>query len=251
VIQDAGVEFVEVPRVGPSAGRNAAAAKARGHLLYFIDSDALPAANDLLARLVEVAAGLRRFGAAGGPVLLLPAQRRNPIAIADHLACWFLWHARRPAGPTDFQPSVNLLMPRNAFQAIGGFDETLRVLEDFDVALKLRGAGLPIYFHPALAVFHRARGSLWTSWRHSWYWGAPAREAYYARVALDRYPHAGSRARFWRHFPALLGQRLRIVLRIGWRLSWREVLVCLPFLVATIFVWAVAVCVGKGQPTGD
>ncbi len=248
VIDAAGVKRIDSQRIGPSAARNAAAGAANGDLLYFIDADAVPIADDHLVRLVSAAARFRRFGALGGPVLLAPSQRFNPIAQADHLACWFLWGPLRPRGPSDFQPSVNLVVPRLVFERLGGFDESLRVLEDFDFAMKVRGARLPMFYEPELSVYHHARGGLLSSWRHSWYWGAPAREAFYARVATDRYPHSDNRARFWVNFPRLLAGRLRVVLKIGWHQSRLVTVLCLPFLLATVTAWAVAVCVGKGQP---
>lgn len=242
------VRIVHQSGTGPAANRNAAARESTGELLYFMDADACPADNNLAVRAVEAADSLGEFGALGGPILLDSSQSRNPIALADHFACWFLWHAHRKRGTTDFQPSANLLVPRKVFEAVGGFDERLRVLEDFDFEQRIRQLGLVLYFEPTLAVTHTARGTWNASLRHSWRWGWPVRKYFYQRLPKSRYPFVERRRWFWINLPAIFLGRLRRVVRRACRVSVWQTCYCLPFLISTVFAWALAVAVGDEQP---
>jgi GT2 family glycosyltransferase len=252
VLERSGTRIVHCSGIGPGIARNAGVAVARGELLYFIDADACPVGDDFLQRLVTIAFRLKAFGAFGGPITLARHQRWNPVALGDHFACWFNWHPARPSQQTTlFQPTVNLVVRRSAFDAVGGFDPTLRVLEDFDLQRRLLKRRLPLYFVRELTVTHEARGSLWRSWRHSWYWGAPFRTAYLAQVKRYDLPYPIDSPRFWRNLPYLFGRRMRLVMRAAWRVSRRDALVAAPFIAATVLAWALAVVFGKGQPPAE
>ncbi|HUS38693.1 MAG TPA: glycosyltransferase [Pirellulales bacterium] len=190
------------------------------------------------------------FGGLGGPILIDPAQRNNPVALADHYACWFDWHAHRRSGESFFQPTVHLLVPRAVFDAVGGFDERLRVLEDFDFECRIKDLGLKIYFDQTVPIAHEARGSLFNSWRHSWYWGRPAREQFYQRVDHS-YRFADRPRLFWLNLPRLYWRRLHVVAAAAAAHSKWRAFYCLPFLAATVFAWALAAAVGRTQPPAD
>ena len=249
VLKEYGVQIVQSERIGPGAARNEAVKQSRGDLLYFVDADACPVGDDFLERLVQTAIRLGRFGAFGGPILIDPAQQRNPIALADHFACWFNWSERRPSQRTTlFQPSVNLAVARKVFDAVGGFDEKLRVLEDFELQQRLLRNKLPIYFVRELAVTHRARSTLRRSWRHSWYWGGPFRSVLLSGMAPGklRYP-VGSRL-FFANVPRLFFGRMRMVLRSAWRISRWQTCASFAFLAATIWIGTLATIYGPDQP---
>jgi GT2 family glycosyltransferase len=249
VLEQSGFKIVHNSAIGLSVARNTGVAAARGELLYFTDADACPVGDDFLLRLVAAADRFEGFGAFGGPILLHPRQRWNPVALGDHLACWFNWHpTRRTKETTLFQPTVSLVMRRAVFEAVGGFDPGLRVLEDFEIESRVLQRRLPIYFVQDLAVTHEARGSLWRSWRHSWYWGAPFRSAFLEKTPDYGLPHPVDSGRFWRNLPYLYRRRLRRVFRNAWGLSRGDTLIAAPFIAATVFAWALAAVLGKGQP---
>jgi glycosyltransferase involved in cell wall biosynthesis len=255
ILEDRGIKVVTSSTIGPGAARNAAVEEATGTYLYFIDSDARPVGEDFFFRLISAASRLDdagQFGGVGGPILLSPSQRRNPIAQADHFACWFNWSNERADEDTLlFQPTVSLLMPRSVFDLVGGFDPKIRVLEDFEMQQRVLGAGRKLYFSQDIAVSHKARDTLLKSWRHSWYWGSPFRSAYFDQVPDSRLFFSVDSRWFWLNLPFIFLRRLRLVLRSASSVStWRTLLV-LPFIAATVFSWALATVLGGGQPPSD
>lgn len=249
ILRERGVAIASSETLGPSAGRNAAVRAATGSLLCFIDADAAPVGDEFFRRVVALGIHLAqdgKLGAYGGPILLDPAQRTNPIAAADHFACWFNWSDARPTQPSRlFQPSVCLAMPRDVFEKLGGFDEGILVLEDFELEARIFAQKLRVYFANELRVTHRARGTLLSSWRHSWSWGVPYRRNYLAQTITNglRVP-VGSRA-FALNLPFIFARRLRLVMRSAWRVSPRRALAAAPFIAATVFAWALGVALGS------
>jgi hypothetical protein len=246
-------------RLGPSIARNTGVAKSSGELLWFVDADVVPLADDFIVRIISAAAELGDFAGFGGPVLLPEAQQNNPIAFADHIACWADWRANRGDGPSDFQPT-SFICRAEHFNAIGGFNTELRVLEDWDLQERLQHSRhvsespdaplRQIWFLSQLPVAHHARSSLLRTIRHSWYWGLPSREGWFGRSGLDMRQLERPILR-WLVLPKLVWYRARHAFRAGWQMSkWRAVL-SLPFLLITLIVWSVAVIVGKGQPDDD
>jgi glycosyltransferase involved in cell wall biosynthesis len=245
--------------LGPSVARNSGVAASVGELIWFIDADAVPIGTDFLCKLVATADRLGDFGGFGGPILLPVFQRNNPIAFADHMACWSAWNAWRPDEHSGFQPT-SFVVRREVFDAVGGYNTKLRVLEDWDLQLRIEksrqlteGADAPprpIWFVQSLAVAHCARSSIIRTLKHSWYWGLPSREGWLERsgAAVANLERPLLR---WLGLPRLFAGRTMHPLQTAWRESrWRTIL-CLPFLLLTLLVWSVAVIVGKGQPQDD
>ena len=203
--------------------------------------------NFFFNRLVETAASLDDFGAFGGPILIEPSQNKNPIALADHFACWFVWHPHRPSGPSFFQPSVNLVVPRKIYDTVGNFNEKMHVLEDFEFLQRVKRRGWEIFYDNSLAVTHWARATLADTLRHSWRWGLPVRERFYAQLPEKRFPYLDRPNIFWVNLPIIFLSRLRQVGRQSWRKSHAQTLYCFPILAATVFAWAAAVAFGRDQ----
>jgi GT2 family glycosyltransferase len=148
---------------GFAAAANAGAARARGRLLVFVNTDAFPdpGALDTVAALFDAGADAARAHASAAPgpgavalasgVLVYPDGRRQRTA--PELP------RRRPLpdGPTDVSHlrGACLVASAAAFRALGGFDERFFFyLEETDLCLRARAAGLRVVLHPGARVVH-------------------------------------------------------------------------------------------------
>jgi glycosyltransferase involved in cell wall biosynthesis len=253
VIKASPFTYVLCTELGSGAARNAGVRASRGSLLYFMDADTLPGSDEHFATATQSAGriGTDRFGAFGGAVVIPPHQRWNPVAIADHWACWFNWHpGREPQRTNLFQPGLSLVVTRRAFDAVGGFDNSLTIMQDMEFQHRLMRRGFALFFTPRLVVMHEARGSLWRSWRHSWSWGGPFRERYLPTAPDYGLKYPLGHPRFFRNLVPLFRRRFRMVTRIARANAKWQVVYCYPFLAATIFAWAYAVVSGR-EPTHE
>ncbi len=259
VIRRHKAKYLLETRLGPSVARNTGASVARGELLWFMDADAVPLGDDFLQKLVDTAEKLGDFGGFGGPILLPAEQRNNPIAFADHMACWSAWNPWRPTEHSGFQPT-SFVARRAVFEEVGGYNTDIRVLEDWDLQLRLEKSrqlkegedapDRPVWFVNSLPVAHSARGSLMRTLKHSWYWGLPSRAGWLERSGF-RVRKYERPVRRWLALPGLFWIRARHPFHIAWRTSRIRTLISAPFLVLTLLVWSVAVIVGTGQPDDD
>ena len=251
ILKERGVTIAPSNELGAGAARNAAVRSSRGSLLVFMDSDTLPADNELLVRIIRKAEELGTFGGLGGPIRLHPSQAWNPVAIADHYACWFNWTESRASGVTRlFQPTTFFVMPRDVFEQVGGFDVRFLILEDCELQDRVIAANKLLYFDRSLSVFHYARGSLLQSCKHSWAWGPPFREYFLEHPPLPRWLITGKRRWFWLNLPSIFWVRLGIIFMKTSREPWARMLYGLPFLLATVLAWSLGATFGKGSGIG-
>jgi len=180
---------------GFAAGCNAGArAVARGETspwLLFVNPDLeLPA--DALAQLLAHAAAHPKLGALGAD-LRDAGGHRDPAARRRDLSLWQMVLAAGRRGALDVEPDDALvvqpvdacsgalmLVPRAAFDAVGGWDAGYRLhVEDLDFCRRLRAAGfvvavandVPVLHHrgvssrarPFFVEWHKHRG-LWRYW---------------------------------------------------------------------------------------
>jgi mycofactocin system glycosyltransferase len=140
--------------------RNRAAARARGDILAFIDSDCLSDSNWLL-ELVPAFKDLK-IAAVGGLVESYyhtrPLDRYEQVRSSLKMGLW----PQRSASNNSFfyVPSCNLLVRKEVFMQTGGFDEALVVGEDVDLCWRIRNRGFHIEYQPAGRVFHKHRNRI-------------------------------------------------------------------------------------------
>jgi len=212
------VRVIANPRnEGFPAANNRGAREARGRFLLFLNTDTIvppgaPAA--LLGRLAPDAAA----GAVGPALVRAPGDYQvsfgNRVSYLGQVFQKFVlnpaWKralrapARRACGErtVGWLSAACLLCRREAFEAVGGYDETFFLyFEDIDLCYRMRAAGWKLLFVPAIEVRHE--GGATTS-------GTPEVRA------ASRFEYRRSQLHFYRRHNSAVSRRLlRASLRIN------------------------------------
>jgi mycofactocin system glycosyltransferase len=140
--------------------RNLAAQDASGEILAFIDSDCL--ADPCWLRELIPAFKDVEMGAIGGMVDAYyeakGLDRYEKVKSSLKIGSWF--RSTHEADSFFYVPSCNLLVRRDLFLKVGGFEEDLHVGEDVDLCWRLRDEGYHIEYRPAGKVYHRHRNQI-------------------------------------------------------------------------------------------
>lgn len=144
---------------GPAAKRDLALQHARGEIFAFLDDDAYPRPDWLNQALPHFADPA--VAAVGGPAVTPPGEAFWPAAAGAVLSSRIGSGPTRlrflPLGrvrPVDDWPSVNLLVRRDVFAAVGGFGTTYWPGEDTVLCLEIVRRGYRILYDPAAIVYH-------------------------------------------------------------------------------------------------
>lgn len=159
-------EITILPKpAGPAAKRDFAATQSRGEILAFLDDDAYPRSDWLSNALPHFAD--QSIAAVGGPAITPPGEGL-PAAVSG--AVFTSWLGSGPTRmrywPTgtvrdiDDWPSVNLLVRKNVFEKIGGFDTAYWPGEDTKLCLDIVTAGYRIVYDPASVCYHHRATTL-------------------------------------------------------------------------------------------
>ncbi len=161
VPDDPAVRLLRLPQNrGPAHARNRGAALADTEFIAFLDADTVPRAGwdaVLRGRFADetVAVAAPRIVGLEDPPLTRPVARyaglHSSLDMGPRPAL------ARPGSPVAYVPSAAMLVRRTAFEAIGGFDDQLRVAEDVDLCWRLAAAGWTVRYDPAARVGHEHR----------------------------------------------------------------------------------------------
>ena len=144
------IAYVAKENGGLSSARNAGIDRATGQFLLFLDADDL-LHPDAVARLV----------AAAGPdsrTLVMMGVRYFLDHTDDTTGPTVLPQYGRTLAPTIFvrnHPVHGILCPKSAVVAAGGFDETLRAVEDWDLWIRVAMSGIGVVTIPWCGGFYR------------------------------------------------------------------------------------------------
>ena len=192
---DARITVVPSGRVGPADKRDMGGRIATGDILVFLDDDSYPDSN-----LLEVAG--RYFAdndviAVGGPAITPPSDNFwQRVSGAVFLSRFTGGAPERyvPVGdtrPMDDWPSVNLMVRREIFLAVGGFDCKYWPGEDTKLCLKLKKTGKKLLYAPDMIVWHHRRAGLGAHLKQIGAYGL--HRGYFAR----RYPETSFRLKYF------------------------------------------------------
>jgi glycosyltransferase involved in cell wall biosynthesis len=135
IARELGVTVLEQTNSGPSAARNAGIRAASGDVIVFLDADDLMREDCIEARVkllqsqdgVGMVVGAFDLVDAEGQKLPFPTQLPSEREVIDEREALRLMNC----------PTCGLLVRSSVFQAVGGFDESLRIGEDSELLLRV------------------------------------------------------------------------------------------------------------------
>ena len=142
---------------------NAAAAVARGRFLLFLnnDTEVLPGAIDALA---DLALARPEAGLVGARLVYPDGRLQEAGGIVwQDASAWNYGRFQDPRRPefnyvreVDYCSGAAILVRRDVFEQLGGFDEAFvpAYYEDTDLAFRIRAVGLKTLYQPAAVVVH-------------------------------------------------------------------------------------------------
>lgn len=151
----------------PSRQRNVAAKEAVGEVLYFLDDDSVPVANNL-ARIRDAFED-QTLAVLGGPNLCPQTALLIEQIFASVLGSWLAFGpsaarylrkgTRRPSSEKELI-LCNMAIRREDFLSLGGFDEALYPNEENALLDAVATAGRQIFYDPDLIVYRHPRATL-------------------------------------------------------------------------------------------
>jgi glycosyltransferase involved in cell wall biosynthesis len=139
------LRILQKANVRISALRNLGARAAAGDILAFLDADCL-APEDWLDRVLELASA-DGAGVLGAHYLL-------PDDSSWVGRTWHRYQEAPKSGEVSHVPAGDLIMRREDFLKLGGFDESIQTNEDYELCERARKSGMQVRAFPRIGVVH-------------------------------------------------------------------------------------------------
>jgi glycosyltransferase involved in cell wall biosynthesis len=144
-----GVRVVRQDNQGPAAARNRGVEVSTGDLLLFTDSDCAPV-DGWVAQMVAALADPAIAGVRGAYL----TKQRSLVARFVQLEYEDRYRRMRGRRSIDFVDTYSAGYRRPVFEAVHGFDESLRIDEDQELSFRISEAGYRLTFAPDAQVYH-------------------------------------------------------------------------------------------------
>ena len=149
--------IVRVDKRGIAAGRNAGAKEARGEILVFVDADTLTIHNTL----AEIVVAFEEEGVVGVAVPVLPlSPKTRDILLFLGFNEFVKVNVELGKGRARVVGACCGYRKRN-FDEVGGFNEALQTLEDFDLSERISKLGKIKYTQETMALVSTRRIIKW------------------------------------------------------------------------------------------
>lgn len=167
--QDKQYEWLDKPNIrvipsgvtGPAEKRDMSLQYAEGEIFAFIDDDAYPS-SDWLKNAVKLLED-PDIGAVGGPAVTAPEDdiwKKGSGKVLESFLCSGKYTYRYLPGERredDDIPSVNLIVRRDIFETINGFDSSFYPGEDTKLCMDIVNLGKKLIYDPEVLVYHHRR----------------------------------------------------------------------------------------------
>lgn len=161
IFADNRIKIIPSGETGPAEKRDMSMQYATGEIFAFIDDDAYPRQDWLknAAKLLED----ETVGAVGGPAVTAPS---DPLLMQasgktlESFVCSGKYTYRYIPGEAredDDIPSVNLIVKRDVFEQVGGYDSNFYPGEDTKLCMDIVNHGKKLLYDPNILVYHHRR----------------------------------------------------------------------------------------------
>lgn len=155
------VKIIPSGRTGPAQKRDLALQYASGDIFAFTDDDAWPEKDWLKNAAAELEDPA--VGAVGGPAVTAPGDTLRQLAggkVYESFLCSGRYTYRYLPGKRcedDDLPSVNLIVRREVFEQVHGFDSSFYPGEDTKLCMDIVNTGKKLIYSPDVLVYHHRR----------------------------------------------------------------------------------------------